>query len=638
MEQLKSSGSKLLDATMLIQREKELASYQGEDRVVKSDQIAKILADQPHLFSFKSKIPSIDDWTEGFEAGELIVVSGLTGQGKCHGVGTEILMYDGTIKKVEDIKIGDSLMGDDSTPRLVQSTTVGTGELFEIKGKPGVSYTANKDHILCLKRTRGNKYRHENHNWLRKDRKGEIKEITVSDFINGSNAQRHLYKGYRVPVSFDKKELNVEPYFMGLWLGDGDSSSVRITNADQEVEEYLKKYALRLGLQLSIAEQKNNKSKLYSITGGKRNFGRGFSLQAELRKCGVIGNKHIPKNYKTGDIHQRLELLAGVIDSDGFKNTEGYCVILKSLQLSKDIIFVAQSVGLSAYFIKSRVINGETYYRISINGECSIIPVKIKRKKAEIRKQIKDASSYGITINPIGVGKYYGFQITGNGRYLLGDCSVTHNTTFCQTLSFNFFAQNIPSLWFSYEMTYRQFLKKMQEDLFVYMPLILKDRTMDWLQERIHEAKLKYGVRAVFIDHLHFLVDMAKIKNPSLEIGSIIRNLKRIALELNVTIFLIAHLTKTKFEEEPELDAIRDSSFIPQDSDQVYIVWRQFDADSREFLNKTYVKLCKSRRTGTMGKKVLLTYHHQLYWEEDSRYERSATNSYYESDRNLVDI
>ncbi|MDX9817189.1 MAG: hypothetical protein RBT06_09675, partial [Smithellaceae bacterium] len=97
-------------------------------------------------------------------------------------------------------------------------------------------------------------------------------------------------------------------------------------------------------------------------------------------------------------------------------------------------------------------------------------------------------------------------------------------------------------------------------------------------------------------------------------------------------------LTKTKFEEEPELDAIRDSSFIPQDSDMVFIVWRQFDADSREFLNKTYVKLCKSRRTGTMGKKVLLTYHHQLYWEEDSRYERSATNSYYESDRNLVDI
>jgi replicative DNA helicase len=212
-------------------------------------------------------------------------------------------------------------------------------------------------------------------------------------------------------------------------------------------------------------------------------------------------------------------------------------------------------------------------------------------------------------------------------------------TTFCRTLSFNFFAQSISSLWFSYEMTYRQFLKDLHEDLFVFMPMVLKGKNMDWIKDRIHEAKIKYGVRAVFIDHLHFLVDMAKIRNPSLEIGSIVRNLKMIALELNVTIFLIAHLTKTKFEEEPELDAIRDSSFIPQDSDMVFIVWRKFDTKTREYENATYVKLCKSRRTGTMGKKVLLTYKEKLYWEMEDRYapEPFKTRDRYES-RTLIDI
>jgi Replicative DNA helicase len=188
-------------------------------------------------------------------------------------------------------------------------------------------------------------------------------------------------------------------------------------------------------------------------------------------------------------------------------------------------------------------------------------------------------------------------------------------TTLCQTLSFNFFTQDIASLWFSYEMTYRQFLRKLPDDLFVYMPLVLKGKSIDWLRDRIHEAKIKYGVRAVFIDHLHFLVDMAKIKNPSLEIGSIVRGLKRIALDLNVTIFLIAHSTKIKFDEEPELDSIRDSSFIPQDSDIVLIVWRAKDK-AGEFTSKTIVKVAKSRRTGIMGKKVVLTYTHGVYYEE----------------------
>lgn len=192
-------------------------------------------------------------------------------------------------------------------------------------------------------------------------------------------------------------------------------------------------------------------------------------------------------------------------------------------------------------------------------------------------------------------------------------------TTLCQTLSFNFFTQNITSLFFSYEMTPRQFLRKLPEDLFVFMPLVLKGKSLDWIRDRIHEAKLKYNIRAVFIDHLHFLVDMAKLKSPSLEIGSIVRGLKRVALDLHVTIFLVAHSTKIKFDEEPELDSIRDSSFIPQDADVVLIVWRGTDKRTKEFTNKTIVKVAKSRRTGIMGKKVTLTYQHNLYWEETNR-------------------
>lgn len=188
-------------------------------------------------------------------------------------------------------------------------------------------------------------------------------------------------------------------------------------------------------------------------------------------------------------------------------------------------------------------------------------------------------------------------------------------STLCQTFSFNFFTQDIASLWFSYELTYRQFLRKLSDELFVYMPLVLKGKSIDWLRDRIHEAKIKYGIRVVFIDHLHYLIDMAKIKNPSLEIGSIVRNLKLIAVELNVTIFLIAHSTKTVFAEAPELDSIRDSSLIPQEADVVLIIWRIMADNKKDFLNINRLKVAKSRRTGVMGKTVVLNYRDKLYWE-----------------------
>ena len=188
-------------------------------------------------------------------------------------------------------------------------------------------------------------------------------------------------------------------------------------------------------------------------------------------------------------------------------------------------------------------------------------------------------------------------------------------TTLAESFTWTAFLQDVRSLWFSYEMTYRQFLKKLPDELFCYMPLELKGKSLNWLRERIHEAKIKHGARAVFIDHLHFICDMARMKNPSLEIGTIVRGLKAIALDLNVTIFLIAHLRKVKLTEEPEISDLRDSSFIGQDSDSVLILWRAKDKDTGDYANKTVLKVAKARRTGAMGKKVVLTYQNNLLWE-----------------------
>ena len=174
-------------------------------------------------------------------------------------------------------------------------------------------------------------------------------------------------------------------------------------------------------------------------------------------------------------------------------------------------------------------------------------------------------------------------------------------TLFAQSLTKNFIDQDIKSLWFSYELTSRQFIERFPDLPFFVLPLKLKAYALDWLQDRIVEALTKYSIEVVFIDHLHFLFDMARSRSVSIEIGQIIRWLKTLAIELNLVIFVLCHLQKISFDAEPDDLNIRDSSFVSQESDTGFILWRVRNSD-----NHAWLKVCYSRRTGVIDKKIPL--------------------------------
>ncbi len=94
---------------------------------------------------------------------------------------------------------------------------------------------------------------------------------------------------------------------------------------------------------------------------------------------------------------------------------------------------------------------------------------------------------------------------------------------------------------------------------------------------------------------------MARSKHASIEIGQIIRWLKTLAIELNLVIFLICHLQKIRFDVEPDDTNIRDSSFVSQESDVGLILWRVRNSEDHAWL-----KVCYSRRTGVIDKKIKL--------------------------------
>lgn len=179
--------------------------------------------------------------------------------------------------------------------------------------------------------------------------------------------------------------------------------------------------------------------------------------------------------------------------------------------------------------------------------------------------------------------------ITGNGKTLLA-----------QTHTRNFDEQGVKSLWFSYEVMPANFLKAFGEDLpLFYMPARLTGNSITWLSTRIHEAKLKYNIKAVFVDHLHFIVEMNR-GNMSIEIGNVMRAIKKMALKFNVAFFLIAHTMKVKPDTELGIGDTRDSSFIEQEADNVFYIWRT----KKE--RQAILKIAKNRRNGVFEKKVTL--------------------------------
>lgn len=357
------------------------------------------------------------------------------GMGKCLSKGTLVMMFDGSLKKVEDIGIGEKIMGNDSTPRTILSLARGREEMFDIIPSKGEKYTVNKSHILSLKNGAKEHFTINGTRYYKED----IIDISVEDYLKlpkmYNNSRGSPLRGYRVPINFPVKDVEIDPYFLGLWLGDGTSAKPQITSIDDEIIDYCKKYTEAQGLNFHLVTGDNISYTFVRKVGGPVTN----PIIVEFRKLNLIKNKHVPDIYKYNSEEVRLKILAGLIDTDGSLTVDktGFEIIQKNERLIDDIVYVARSLGFSCY--KTECIKKCTnspnpdhqglYYKMNIYGDCDKIPTLLPRKKARPRKQIKNVLNYGITVKSVGIGDYYGFEIDGNKRFVLGDFSVTHNTS-----------------------------------------------------------------------------------------------------------------------------------------------------------------------------------------------------------------
>lgn len=251
---------------------------------------------------------------------------------------------------------------------------------------------------------------------------------------------------------------------------------------------------------------------------------------------------------------------------------------------------------------------------LEYDGEDQVLPSSelLKRIIADRPKGEKIMSKIPTLDRTIG-GFYPGQLIvvsgvTGHGK-----------TTLCQTFTKNMSEQLTNPLWFSYEVNDEDFINTFHPDYrqHIYMPAKLKDNTLVWLEERIVESMVKYETAVVFIDHIHYLVQMNSRQNMSFVIGECVRGLKQLAIKHNIIVFLIAHMTKTRPEEEPGLGHTRDSSFIEQEADTVLYVWRH---NEDKYL--TICKVAKNRKRGIIDEKIALCMRDGKYEETTLREEK----------------
>jgi replicative DNA helicase len=599
--------------------------------------------DNPNtLMGLPCGLRPLDEALGGFEPGLAYWFAGRPGMGKCLGKGTRVLMADGQLRAVEELQAGDLLMGPDSKPRRVLSMTKGRGKMYKIHQSFGMTYRVNNKHILSLKRSRNEG------GW----EKGQILNIGVEEYAAKGPKFRSNFKGYKTAVEFPERLLPIDPYFIGIWLGDGRTSDVRICAADQEIINYLHEYAEERGDIVYEADDPERSANMFTIRRPTRKGTmqeRSESVQGQLRKLGLLGHKHIPEEYLINSRENRLKLLAGLIDSDGHyfstaKQNGPYEIISKEYELALQIKFLCDSLGYRTSFATKTVkFRGQDFevYRVRFNGNVEEIPVRIERKKATPWASIQDWRVSGIKVEDDGVDDYYGFMLDCDGLFLLEDMTVTHNSALLAQIAAGLGLAGYGVLFFSLEMGRVPLVRRMicqrakvsntqcrrgrlnTDDLNKFKRAAVELRNV-WVEARSgltvrsmqtitrHYAR-QHDIKLVIIDTVNRVGDVGRAANQYHGMTITSHAIADWAHESDYAIAVAAQLSRANKmvkDPRPTLDSLRDSGSQEEDADVVVGLHRpgyyKTDDASLRHLAKLYML---KNREGDSESDI------NLYWE-----------------------
>ena len=317
----------------------------------------------------------------------------------CFAKGTPVMRYNGRFVNVEDVKVGDTLMGDDNTPRKVTQLFRGEDNMYKFTLTSGEEYIVNEHHILTLIATQSHGTQ----------KKGMIVDVMVKDWLKWSARKKRTHAFFKRPIDFPHKEVPLDPYLLGIWLGDGGSRGSYIWLGDKKHKliDFIKKTG-------ATFVGRHNNCDQYKL-----------HIHSSLKSLGVVNNKHIPDIYLYNSKKVREQVLAGLLDTDGSQVGNNYEYSSVREVLADNVVFLARSLGMHASK-RAKYVKGKPYYRVFIGSKGVKLPLlRLKPPKEGMRTTVHSGIK---SVEFLGKGDYYGFQVDKNGRFLGADFNVLHNS------------------------------------------------------------------------------------------------------------------------------------------------------------------------------------------------------------------
>jgi superfamily II DNA or RNA helicase len=355
------------------------------------------------------------------------------GLGKAQPLYSKILTPNGYITMGE-VKVGTEVMGEDGKSHKVLGVfPQGKKPVYEVTFSDGSRCRCSDEHLWTVKRKDGK---------LQEKTLKELMEIGLNNVYFSTKHQREFndwkfYIPITKPIEFEHKDVQIDPWLLGVILGDGGISTggLNITNSEQDIIERIESIVEADGLQFNKLVSKYG----YSITDKKQ---KENSYKRYLKSVGLMGHKSeekfVPDIYKYNDIATRLSVLQGLFATDGYVSNVYLTYATSSRQLAKDIIFLVQSLGGTCsckehetfYTYKGERKQGLNNYEMVIKMPDNSDLIKTEKQKKQYKgKRHTNPYRNMRKIEYIGEEECQCILVDNPSHlYITDDMIVTHNT------------------------------------------------------------------------------------------------------------------------------------------------------------------------------------------------------------------
>lgn len=559
----------------------------------------------------------LDRMTNGLQYGDMIIIAGRPSMGKAQPIHTSCVLTPGGWKTMGEIKVGDWVVGADGTPKKVLGVyPQGVIPVVEVRFSDGTATRCSLDH-LWFTQTR---------NERRRGSAGSVKttaEIMRTITRKDSGSPNHAIPVTK-PVEFNRKaSLPLHPWLLGALIGDGGLSGGNVHFSKPETDVQQKFISLLPETDCAVVASTDGMTLRVKRKTRSNSKSR---TKEEVERMGLdvlSGLKFIPRDYLYSDPQSRLELLRGLLDTDGHVCETGCAVEYSSSseQLANDVAHLARSLGgivsepsrrTPHYKHKGERRDGCDSHRIHIRFlDRSIVPVSSSKHLAGWRTTDRFGHKSIVGVRPIGGEECQCIRVDSpDGLYVTDQFIVTHNTSLVMNVAENVAVNfRIPTGVFSVEMTAgalitrmvcsraRVSLRSIQSGFLAERdfpkltqaageisraPLYIDDSgDISVLQARTKARRWvqQFGIKLLIIDYLQLMNALHSKRaheGRQNEISEISRGIKGLAKELKIPVIVLSQLNRDLDREtkrKPRLSDLRDSGSLEQDADFVGILY-----------------------------------------------------------------